>query len=123
MSYAAFIDRKTHSGADSGFAPVFMPDFLFDFQAALVEWAVRKGRAAIFADCGLGKTPMELVFAENIVRYTNRNVLILTALAVGSQMLREAEKFGIEAHRSRDGTMHRGITITNYEQLRRAARR
>ena len=73
MSYAELLDRKAQCGerlrlrAASG-----MPDFLFDFQRALVEWAVRKGRAAIFADCGLGKTPMQLVWAENVVRHTNR---------------------------------------------------
>ena len=51
--YAEFIERKSQSAANSGFDPVFMPDFLFDFQKALTEWATRKGRAAIFADCGL----------------------------------------------------------------------
>ena len=63
--YAAFLRAKTQMGADSGFEPAFMPGFLFDFQAAIVEWAVRKGRAAIFADCGLGKTPMGLTSAAN----------------------------------------------------------
>lgn len=115
-AYAEFLDQKLHSGADSGFAPVFMPDYLFDFQASLVDWAVRKGRAAIFADCGMGKTPMQLVWAENMARKTNGNVLILTPLAVGQQTIREAAKFHIEATRSRDGTVHR-ITVTNYEQL------
>ena len=59
MSYRDFLDRKTQDGSATGFKPVWMPDFLFDFQAALVEWAIEKGRAAHFADCGLGKTPME----------------------------------------------------------------
>jgi hypothetical protein len=60
----------------SGFEPLWMPSFLFDFQQSLVDWALRKGRAAIFADCGLGKTPMQLVWADNVVRKTNRPVLI-----------------------------------------------
>ena len=51
--YAAFLEDKTHYGEDSGFDPLWAPDFLYDFQRDLVEWATRKGRAAIFADCGL----------------------------------------------------------------------
>ena len=116
--YAAFLERKRHHGADGGFEPVWMPDFLFDFQRALVEWALLKGRAAIFADCGLGKTPMQLVWAENVVRKTGKPVLILTPLAVAAQTVREAEKFGIEAARSRDGSDQTApITVTNYERL------
>lgn len=68
--YSEFIERKTQIGTMDGFKPLWMPDFLFDFQKALVDWAIRKGRSAIFADCGLGKTPMQLVWAENIVRKT-----------------------------------------------------
>lgn len=117
MSYSDFLDRKLSSGSMDGFAPVFMPDYLFDFQAALVDWAVSKGRAAIFADCGLGKTPMELAWAENVVRHTGKAVLILTPLAVTMQMEREAMKFGIPAKVSRDGVAHTAITITNYELL------
>jgi hypothetical protein len=116
-NYRSFLEQKIQLDGDAGFAPVWMPDFLFDFQAALVEWSLRKGRAAIFADCGLGKSPMQLVFAENVVRKTNRRFLIVTPLAVAAQTVREAEKFGIEAHRSNDGTAHKGITVTNYERL------
>lgn len=117
MSYAEFLDRKVSTGSMSGFSPVYMPPALYDFQAALTDWAVRKGRAAIFADCGLGKTIMELVWAENVVRHTRRPVLILTPLAVTTQMQREAQKFGIPAEVSRDGIAHSAITITNYERL------
>ena len=116
--YAAFLEAKTQGGADSGFAPVWMPDFLFDFQSDMVDWAVRKGRAAIFADCGLGKTPMGLVWASNVARKTGRPVLYLTPLAVATQTAREAAKFGIDAVVSRDGqTLGRHIVITNYERL------
>jgi superfamily II DNA or RNA helicase len=94
-----------------------MPELLFDFQRALVSWAIRKGRAAIFADCGLGKTPMQLTWAENVVRHRNKPVLILTPLAVSLQIVREAEKFGIEAHRSTDGKPQPNITVANYERL------
>lgn len=115
--YEVFLQAKSQLGGNHGFEPVFVPDFLYDFQQSLVEWAVRKGRAAIYADCGLGKTPMELVWAENVVRHTNGRVLIITPCAVAAQMVREAEKFGIAVTRSQDGKAFPGITITNYEQL------
>lgn len=115
--YRDFIDSRQQRGSDSGFSPVWMPPYLFDFQSALVEWSIRKGRAAIFADCGLGKTPMELVWAENVCRHTGGKVLILTALAVAQQIVHEAEKFGVRVTRSHDGTAHDGITIANYERL------
>lgn len=115
--YIAFLEQKTQSGALTGFEPVFMPIFLFDFQASLVEWAVRKGRCALFEDCGLGKTPQGLVWAENVVRYTNGRVLYLTPLAVAPQIIAEAEKFDIEAHRSLRGELYAGINVTNYERL------
>ena len=117
MNYADFLVAKTQAGADSGFDPVWMPSFLFEFQMDLVDWAVRKGRAAIFADCGLGKTPMQLVWAENVARKTNDRVLILTPLAVAAQTEREAEKFGIDAKRSINGVPASRIVITNYERL------
>jgi hypothetical protein len=94
-----------------------MPDFLFDFQRSLVEWSLRKGRAALFEDCGLGKTPQQLVWAENVVRKTNRPVLVLTPLAVTSQTIREGEKFGIDARRAPTGLVHNGINVVNYERL------
>lgn len=115
-AYADFLDAKTQLDGKFGFAPRFMPDDAFDFQQALIEHAVLQGRSAIFADCGLGKTLMELAWAENVARETGGNVLILTCLAVAQQMAEEADKFGIGAARSIDGTAHR-ITITNYERL------
>ena len=115
--YQQFLERKQQIGVDHGFEPVFIPDQLFDFQRALVQWAVRKGRAAIFADCGLGKTAMQLTWAENVARHTNRPVLILTPLAVAAQTIREGEKFGIECHRSSDGTIPGRIVVSNYERL------
>ncbi len=117
MSYQEFLNQKTHEGAAHGFEPVWMPPQLFDFQVSLVTWAIRKGRAAIFADCGLGKTAMQLTWAENVARHTGKPVLILTPLAVAAQTIREGEKFGIECHRSSDGTVTGRIVITNYERL------
>jgi hypothetical protein len=118
MNYAEFLRCKTQDSSALGFAPVFMPDFLFDFQAFLTGWGIRKGRAAYFADCGMGKTPMELVWGQNVVMKTNRPVLHLTPLAVSAQTVREGEKFGIEAKRSLDGKVWPAtINVTNYERL------
>lgn len=117
MTYEKFIESKSQIGGMSGFAPLWMPDFLFDFQKSLVEWAIRKGKAAIFADCGLGKTPMQLVWAQNIVEKMCKPVLILTPLSVAPQTVREASKFGIECKQSRDGKVAAPITVTNYQQL------
>lgn len=85
MKYTSFITAKSQYSNKSGFSPIWMTDFLFDFQRSLVKWSLEKGRAAIFADCGMGKTAMQLVWAENVVRKTNGAVLILTPLAVGQQ--------------------------------------
>ena len=118
-SYSEFLAQKTQLGGHHGFEPVWMHPGLFDFQKHLTDWALMKGRAAIFADCGLGKTPMQLVWAENISRKTNGRVLILTPLAVAYQTVREGEKFGIECHLSRDGRYPASakIVVTNYEKL------
>jgi hypothetical protein len=120
-TYESFLDRKSQLGECSGFEPVGLPSFLFGFQRFLVDWAIRKGRAAIFADCGLGKTPMQLVWADAVVRQTNKPVLILTPLAVSAQTIQEAEKFSIESRRSTDGTGIVGhgakVIVTNYERL------
>ena len=117
VDYRVFLERKTHLENKAGFDPLFIPDFLFPFQRALTTWAIEKGRCAIFADCGLGKTPMQLVWAQNVVEKTCKPVLVLTPLSVGAQTVREAEKFGIEAKQSRDGSIAAPITITNYHQL------
>ena len=117
MIYADFLQKKRHEGSAHGFEPLFMPDGLFDFQRALTDWAVRQGRAAIFADCGLGKTFMQLTWAENIHRKTNKPALLLTPLAVTAQTINEAEKFGIDCARSKSGAVASGIVATNYERL------
>lgn len=118
IPYLSFLEAKTHTGGYFGFDPVWMPDRLFPFQESLVEWSCKKGRAAIFADCGLGKTLMQLTWAENVARHSGGRVLILTPLAVAFQTVREGEKFGIEvAHRR--GGLRRGdrLVVTNYERL------
>lgn len=115
--YEKFIASKFKKVRGDGFSPLWIPDFLFDFQQLLVSWACETGRTLIAADCGLGKTPMQLVWAENVVRKTNGRVLILTPLAVSHQTQLEAEKFGIECVRSVDGKSKGRITVTNYEKL------
>lgn len=115
--YDTFLDRKTQSESSGGFNPLWKPDFLFDFQRALAGWSIRKGRAAIFADCGMGKTPLQLVWAENVVRKTNGNVLILAPLAVSQQLVTEGEKFGVEVRVSRGGSPPGKISVVNYERL------
>lgn len=117
MEYQEFIRSKEHAINLHGFEPVFMPDYLKDFQKHIIGWAVNKGRCAIFADCGLGKTIMQLVWAENIIRKHGGKVLILTPLAVGAQTEKEAIKFGINAKRVTNGEVAENISVTNYEQL------
>lgn len=115
--YAEFLAAKTQLADAGGFEPAELPDHLFPFQRELVEWAVRQGRGALFADCGLGKTPMELAWANEVKAHTGKPVLLLTPLAVSFQIAVEAVKFHTDAAVSRDGTIPAGVTITNYEQL------
>jgi hypothetical protein len=118
-AYGDFLQQKIRGHAESGF---IAPDSainpaLFPFQRACVLWALRLGRAAIFADCGLGKTPIQLDWADKVVKETNGRVLIMTPLSVGHQTVEEGKKFGIEVKRSTDGRPQGKITVTNYERL------
>ena len=114
--YDTFLNSKSQLGGEHGFMPSSLPSALDDFQAHLVEWACVKGRSAIFADCGLGKTLMQLAWAEQVARHTDKPVLILTPLAVSYQTVKEGEKFGIECRRS-SGEVRGRILITNYQRL------
>jgi hypothetical protein len=116
--YGAFLKAKEQRANFGGFEPLLMPGFLFGFQRYLVDHAVRKGRSAILADCGMGKTPMHLVWSENVVRKTNKPVLCLTPLAVARQTVTEAAKFDLDCRRS-SGVIEAGahIVVTNYEKL------
>lgn len=115
--YHEFLEAKAHLTRESGFEATWLPDFLFDFQRSLTASAIRRGRCAIFADCGLGKTAMQLVYAENVRRHTGKRVLIATPLAVSHQTVQEGEKFGVEVCRSHDGRPAGAITVTNYERI------
>jgi len=115
MTYADFIASKKALHLDTGreVSRADMCPALFDWQVAVTKWAVRKGRACIFADCGLGKTLMQLEFA----RHCGGNALILAPLAVAEQTERESTRFGFDARVSWDGSVAAQTTITNYEKL------
>lgn len=118
MDYLEFIETKKHSIGDFGFKPNYFPDVAFDFQRYIIEKAVNKGRIGVFADTGLGKTLMQLSIAYNVVRHTNKKVLILTPLAVSFQFMKEAEFIGIDdIEVSKDGKHSKKIVICNYERL------
>lgn len=115
MSYSEFLARKRLIAPPAGLetVPVLNAD-LFDFQQAITGWALKRGRAAIFADCGMGKTAMQLEWG----RHVPGDVLILAPLAVAKQTVREGDKFGVVVNYCRDQSQaQKGITITNYEML------
>jgi hypothetical protein len=117
-NYQEFLDSKKYKVINYG-RKINRDDIhskLFDWQKDIVAWALERGKGAIFADCGLGKTPMQLIWAEYIMKQQNKPALILTPLAVSSQTVREGIKFGVEVKRSKTGEVH-DITVTNYESL------
>lgn len=116
--YQNFIEKKSLKVNPCGIDVHELPDCLFDYQQAVVKWALKKGRAAIFAGTGLGKTLMELSWANEINKATGKSVLILAPLAVAQQIESEAGKFGIAAkYRKEDSDDVSGIVITNYEKM------
>ncbi len=114
--YTRFISGRSQLESEDGFAPVWLPTCLFPLQSFAVEWSLLLARAGLFFDCGLGKTLIQLVWAENVVRKTNGRVLILTPLAVAHQTVQEGEKFGIEVRRTHE-LGGAGIYVSNYERL------
>lgn len=118
MNYQEFLEKKKHSSGDFGFKPVYFPDMAFGFQNYIIEKAVMKGRIAVFADTGLGKTLIQIAIAQNIALKTNKKTLIITPLAVAFQFILEAEKMGIsDIEYSKDGKHTKKIVICNYERL------
>ena len=119
QEYDEFINSKTRRALSHGFEPLEIIAPLFDWQAHVVKWAVRQGRAALFEDCGLGKTAQQLEWASQVHRHSGSSVLILTPLAVAHQTAMEAAKFGIVANVANEESeiTHSGIWITNYEKL------
>jgi DNA modification methylase len=108
MEYKDFLQTKLKTHIQSGFECETLNNNLFPFQKFIVKRALKSGKYAIFADCGLGKTLMQLEWAYQVTKYTDRPVLILTPLAVKGQTIKEADKFGIDIS---------NIEIWNYEQL------
>lgn len=117
MDYEEFLKRKFKTKQAGGFMvnESELNGNMFDFQKFIVSRAMQAGKYAIFADCGLGKTLMQLEWANQVVKHTQKPVLILAPLAVSGQTIKEGEKFGISV-RKYDGQNH-GVQITNYEQL------
>lgn len=118
--YQEFLKSKRVSASPAGFEPGSLPSALFPWQADIVRWACRLGRAAIFAGCGLGKTLMQLAWADQVREQELGNVLILTPLAVGPQTVAEAARFGIGNVKlcSSDKDFERGtIVVTNYQKF------
>ena len=119
-NYDDFLKQKEIVIADSGFNPTSLNENLFDFQRDIVTWALRKGKAALFEDTGLGKTIQQLSWADAVANHEHGSVLILAPLAVGKQTALEAEKFGIKAKLCESADdVELGINITNYEKLHR----
>jgi superfamily II DNA or RNA helicase len=118
MEYEEFVKQKKHLLGNFGFEANYIPDMAFDFQRHIIETAIKKGRMAIFADTGLGKTLIQLSIAKNIIHHTNKKVLILTPLAVAFQFLLEADKLGIDdIEYSKNGKHTKKIVVCNYERL------
>lgn len=119
MSYQEFVSRKLETIAPAGLAePFTMPESLFPMQRDLVSWALRRGRAAIFADTGLGKSRMQVSWADEVARRTGGDVLILAPLAVAAQTVLEAASVGVTITHCREPEDVRpGINIVNYDRI------
>lgn len=118
VDYQEFLNEKQVTVKPSGFSPGPLNPMLFPFQASIVRWALRRGKAALFEDCGLGKTPQQLEWAQQVYTHTGSNVLILAPLAVARQTQAEGQKFGIEVNICETQTdVLPGVNITNYEKL------
>lgn len=118
-AYLQFLARKAITDPSTGIdRDVSLPEALFPFQRDITQWALRRGRAALFAGTGLGKSLMELSWADAVHRETGKDILHLAPLAVSAQLKREADKFGIEAHTARSqAECVAGDNITNYQKL------
>lgn len=117
MNYDEFLMIKRAATVDAGF-DVKSPEYLYPFQRVLFDRACRRGRSAVFADCGLGKTPLQLAWANAVHHEKNARVLILAPLAVAEQTAREGHKFGVDVKVVRNQSETQpGVNITNYEML------
>lgn len=121
MNYAEFLQKKKVVDIPTGIPSELMNPvnvMAFDFQRDIIKWALRRGRAAIFADCGLGKSLMQLEWGRHVAEYTKGNILILAPLAVSEQTVREGDKFGISVKICEtQNDISNGLNITNYEKI------
>ena len=117
MDYQTFLDSKITLAQPCGFEIKVKGSHLFDYQRAVIEWALQRGRAALFLNTGLGKTICQLEWANHVSQHTGSPVLILAPLAVAEQTVAEGSKFGIPVNHTRDGSLAPGVNITNYERL------
>jgi len=120
MEYSKFIESKAFVNDSKGIKvkDSDIADCLYDFQKDILQWSLRKGRSAIFADCGLGKTLLQLEWSKAIHQETGGDVLILAPLAVSMQTKIEGEKFGIDVNiAATQDDIAAGVNITNYEKL------
>lgn len=116
--YEQFVKTKATTYTPAGFHPDILPDHLFDFQSAIVEWACKRGRAAIFADTGLGKTAMQTAWAQLVADETEGKILIVAPLCVAQQTVEESARWGIDIQYVRHpDQIDSQIVITNYEML------
>jgi len=116
--YREFLAKKKQSNVVAGFDVGDITYGLFDFQQAIVKWACKRGRAGIFADTGLGKTAMQLAWADQVMRETGGRVLILAPLCVAQQTVSEGARIGVDVEYARKGDDSKGrIVITNYEMM------
>lgn len=119
--YAQFLESKLARAVPTGIADVDRASLsarMFAFQSDVTAWALRRGRAALFMDTGLGKSLCEIEWSRNVAAYTERPTLILTPLAVAPQFAREGSKFGVEVTHARDGgDVKPGVNVTNYDRL------
>lgn len=119
MNYQDFLNNKIKQYQETGFDidENHLNKNLFDYQKFIVRKALKAGKYAIFAECGLGKTLMQLSWADEVRKKTNLDVLILAPLAVSSQTIEEGKKFGIDLFKIENKQESPSIYITNYEQL------
>lgn len=118
MTYDEFLSSKEYRMEPTGFETNELNGNLFDYQRAIVKWALRIGKAALFEDTGLGKTIQQLSWADAVAKHTKGSVLILAPLAVSKQTAKEAEKFGIMCNLVENAAdVQPGINITNYEKI------
>ena len=120
MTYEEFLKTKDLERIEAGFDILKskLNPYLFPFQKDIVTWALKKGKAAIFSDCGTGKTLMQMEFANQVCKRTEGNALIIAPLAVVEQTKKEGEKFGIKVNICRtQNDVKKGVNITNYEML------